>query len=198
MKLYIGTPNKISNKIEPRHTRNARGEEGSFIYATPHRKAATAYAFKPTDPELNNAPLLIPEVQQEKTGTENPYAMIIGGDYNLYIRGLSLTGNLYTVPSKHFQPVACPQGEYTSSNSIDVADCQHEVIRLEDVLGNDFNIWFGEPTEAFFTFLDKMIRAHPLEKYGRLVTDPATLEQAVSRGILFKIDNQELIDKAMK
>ena len=103
MKLYIGTLYKISNnKIEPRPRRNAKGEEGNFVYATPHRNAAIAYAFKPTNSELNNAPLLMPEVQQEKTGCENPYAMIIGGDYNAYIRGLNLTGNLYTVPSDHF------------------------------------------------------------------------------------------------
>lgn len=195
MKLYIGTPYKISSKIEPRPGRNTKGQEGDFIYATPHRNAACAYAFKPTDPSFRNSPLLIPEIQQEASADENPYAMIIGGDYNLYIRGLSLTGNLYTVPSDSFQPVGSLQGEYTSTSSIPVSDCEHEIVDLKTTLGNNFNIWFAKPSEAFFTFLDNMIRRYPLEKFGRLMTDQETLKQAVSDGILFKVDDQEIISK---
>lgn len=196
MKLYLGTPHKISGKIEPKPCRNTKGESGNFVFATPHRNAAIAYAFKPTDPKLNNAPLLMPEVQQEKTGSENPYAMIIGGNHHLYIRGLSLTGNLYTVPTSYFRPVACSQGEHASNVGIPIDECEHQVIKLEDTLGRNFNIWFANISDKFSTFVKDMVKAHPLEEYGRLVTDLATLEQAVSESILFKIDDQEIISRS--
>lgn len=196
MRLYFGTPYKISGKIEPRPYRNAKGNEGNFVFATPHRNAAIAYAFKPTDPNLQTSPLLVPEVQQQEAGSENPYAMIIGADYNLYLRGLSLTGNLYTVPPDHFHPVASPQGEYVSSENIPVTECEHNIVSLKSTLGRNFDILFANQGKDFFSFLDSMIRAHPLEEFGRLITDQKTLEQAVSEGILYKIDDQEIISRS--
>ncbi len=199
MPLYIGTPYKIEGKIEPRASRNAKGVQGRFIFASPHRNAAMAYAFKPTHPQLARSPLLVSELLQNNEG-QNPYVMIIAADHNLYLRGLALVGHLYTVPAAHsFRAVASQEGEHISTDALATSRCSYETVALPKELGKSFHILFANPNSPkLFKLIDTIAQQNPLSEHGRLLLDEATMSQAVSESILYKVPNQEILSAASR